>query len=123
MEPDWQTGGKARHREGKDMSVDQLRPVSMWVPVAFTLTGFVIGSVTGLSLTPVIGTLLPLLFGLIGGGAGFFAITKAEHSRIVGVSLALFSLMCLFGDMMGIHLRQGTPWRCFWSICTESPTA
>jgi len=60
----------------EEKTSDQRGRISVWVPIAFALTGLLIGFVTGLSETPVVGTLLPLLFTLIGGGAGFFAIQR-----------------------------------------------
>jgi len=61
---------------------------------------------------------LPLLFGIIGGGAGFFAVQRSQNSGIVGVSLLFLTLMCLIGTIWGIRVRFQEPLRCFWSICT-----
>jgi len=105
------------------MSGDHSRRISTWVPIAFADTGFLTGFVAGLSLTPIVGILLPLLFGVIAGGSGFFAARMAEHSRSVGISLTGFALLCLLGSVTGIRLRQGIAWPCFWSVCTESPSA
>ena len=95
--------------------------ISPWVPISFGTTGLLIGFVAGQSTTPIVGTLLPLLFGIIGGGAGFFAVQKSERSLIVGISLTALTSMCLFGVVEGARLRLQTPWHCVLSICSESP--
>jgi len=94
--------------------------MSSWVPAAFAATGLLIGLVAGLSMSPVVGTLLPLLFGVIAGGAGFFVKQTPEHSRICGISLFLLSILCLLGFLLGIRERQGLSWSCLWSPCGES---
>jgi hypothetical protein len=91
--------------------------VSPWVPIAFAVTGSLVGFLAGESMTPVVGALLPLLFGLIGGGSGFFATYKPEYSRAIGVSLSILSFFCLLGVISGIRLREGIPWRCAISVC------
>ena len=91
--------------------------ISRWIPIAFALIGFLIGSFAGLSLTPVVGALLPLLFGLIGGGSGFFATYKPALSRPIGISVSLLAFFCIPGIVTGIHLREGIPWHCVISAC------
>ena len=85
--------------------------MSISVVVAFAITGLLIGFVTGLSHTPVVRGLLPLLFGVIGGGAGFFAVTKVEDSGPIGMALAALSMIALVGVMEGIVVRDGITWR------------
>jgi hypothetical protein len=51
-----------------------------WFLISFTLTGFAAGYFMGMSETPVVATLLPLLFGLIGGGGVIFLV-KADLSQ------------------------------------------
>jgi hypothetical protein len=91
--------------------------ISRWIPIAFALIGFLIGSLAGLSLTPVVGALLPLLFAVIGGGSGFFATYKPAFSRSIGISVSCLAFFCLLGAITGIHLREGLPWRCVISVC------
>ena len=43
-----------------------------WPSVAALVLGLAIGWFAGLSSSPVVGTLLPLLFGLFGGAGGFY---------------------------------------------------
>jgi len=85
--------------------------MSTWVVVAFATTGLLIGFVVGLSHTPVVRGLLPLLFSVIGGGAGFFAVTRIENSRQIGLALAALSTMALFGVLEGIVIRDAITWR------------
>jgi hypothetical protein len=96
--------------------------LSVWVRVAFGTIGLLIGFVAGLSMTPVIGTILPLLFAAVGGGAGFFLTGKPENSREVGISITLMASMCLLGGIWGVHLRVGSPWKCFFTACAEPAT-
>ena len=105
------------------MTSSEHKPISSWIPVAFGVIGFLVGFMAGLSLTPVVGTLLPLLFAVIGGGSGFFATQKPEYSRIVGLSVVVLGLTCLGGSVYGIRLREGLPWRCFVSSCEEKGAA
>src|SRR5262245_16960366 len=83
--------------------------LSVWIWVAFGTMGLLIGFVAGLSLTPVVGTILPLLFAAIGGGAGFFLTRKPENSREVSISITLMASMCLLGGIWaficGLALR------------------
>lgn len=90
--------------------------VSIWVPVAYGFTGALVGFIAGENLTPVVGALLPLLFGLIGGGSGFFATYKPQHSRLIGLSLSILSFSCLVGVISGIRLRKGISWQCAVSV-------
>ncbi len=96
--------------------------ISVWIPVAFAGMGFVIGLVAGLSETPIVGTLLPLLFTVIGGGAGFFAIHKFEKSAAIGIALTLFSVAFLIGNVCGITRRTGISYLHFWAGTTRAKT-
>lgn len=93
--------------------------ISRWIIISFSLVGLVVGFIAGLSLTPVVGSLLPPLFGVIGGGAGFFATFKPEYSRSIGISISALALCCLLGVLDGIHLREGIPWHCFLFGCVK----
>jgi hypothetical protein len=92
---------------------------SRWLSAGFAATGLLIGLVAGLSETPVVGTLIPLLFTIIGGGSGFFVVKRPEQSRQVGVALVSLASMCILGSIWGIHLRQGVPIKCFVTICSS----
>ncbi|HEY1253167.1 MAG TPA: hypothetical protein VGF01_00150, partial [Terracidiphilus sp.] len=90
-------------------------PISFWMPISYGCTGFLIGFTTGLSNTPVVKELLPLLFGLISGGAGFFAVSKARYSRKIGLCLTSLTLMAVLGVVQGIVVRLGSSWANFWN--------
>jgi len=99
--------------------MSEIHKISAWVRVAFAVIGFLIGFAAGLSATPVVGTILPLLFAVIGGGAGLF-LSKAPHnSKEIGISVALLAMMCLAGSVWGIHLRTASGLRCFITLCAE----
>jgi hypothetical protein len=87
--------------------------ISLMIPSAFAVSGLAIGYVTGLSETPVIGTLLPLLFTAVTGGIGYIAIRRPSTSKRIGLSLALLSLFLIIGDTWGIALRTGLALRDF----------
>lgn len=94
--------------------------ISSLVPIAFAMTGVLIGYVAGLSLTPVVATLLPLLFAIIGGGVGFFAIHKLPaNSKVIGLSLFLFSFFCFAAMVRAGSLRQDLPWYCYLYSCGD----
>src|SRR5664279_4047349 len=95
---------------------------SIWIPLAFGSMGLLIGFFAGLSLTPVVGILIPLLFTAIGGGAGLFLNRKPEHSREIGTSLAALAVLTLVGGIWGIHLRTATPWKCMLIGCSRPAT-
>jgi hypothetical protein len=82
--------------------------------------GLAIGIYTGLSKSPVVAVLLPLLFGLLAGASGL-QISKLDLSSIAGIksnslicgALLMLSLTSLLGSALGIALRNGRvhlPW-------------
>jgi hypothetical protein len=95
-------------------AIDLSGRISIWVPVAFACTGFLIGFVTGLSSSPVVKQLLPLVFGVIAGGGGFFARVRTDQSRTIGVSITLLALLASIGIVQGIVIRDNSSWRDFW---------
>src|SRR5215831_1164244 len=101
------------------LMTDDHKTFSSWVIIAFGIIGLLVGLVAGMSLTPIVGTMLPLLFAVIGGGVGFFASTKPEQSKKIGVAVTLLSILCLFGTLYGVRLRQGLAWRCFFLTCPD----
>lgn len=92
--------------------VPELRSALRWYLSGFSLLGGAVGYFAGSSQSPVIGTLLPLLFGLIGGAGGLY-LTRAEldrpkvifRLRILGKALTLFIIFTLMGSVYGISLR------------------
>jgi len=89
-----------------------LRPAMRWYVAGLAVVGLATGFFAGASHTPIIGTLLPLLFALIGGTSGVY-IANADLSspafsarmRWLGRSLGAFGLACLLGSSAGISLR------------------
>lgn len=85
-----------------------------WFLAGFSLLGLCVGYFAGNSNTPVIGVVLPLLFGLVGGAGGFYlsgadlsAPTTALRLRFLGVALTGFILTVLVGSAYGVLLRTG----------------
>lgn len=52
--------------------VKSLQHAIRWYMLGFALLGGAVGYFAGSSQSPVIGTILPLLFGLIGGASGLY---------------------------------------------------
>lgn len=83
-----------------------------WYVGGLAVVGLASGFFAGASHTPIIGTLLPLLFALIGGTSGIY-LANADLSspevgarlRWLGRALGLFGLACLVGSAAGISLR------------------
>lgn len=77
-----------------------------------TTTGFLVGA----SQSPVVQYVLPLLFALVGGSAGVFALrTPASKSsedklRIVGLTTAALTVPFLAATVYGSLLRSGSGW-------------
>ena len=85
-----------------------------WFLIGFGLVGLAVGYLAGSSSSPVIGTLLPLLFGLVGGVGGFYLGSVDFSSpqtparlRLLGIALTVFVLPLLFGSAYGELLRTG----------------
>jgi hypothetical protein len=93
---------------------DRGATISIWIPISFGATGFFIGFVAGLSSSPVVKELLPLIFGVIAGGGGFFAKVHEQQSRIIGISLAALAVMASAGIVQGIVIRDASSWHDFW---------
>src|SRR6266567_638808 len=79
-----------------------------WFLIGLGLVGLTVGYLAGSSRSPVIGTLLPLLFGLIGGVGGFYLGSVDFSSpqtparlRLLDIALTVFVLPLLFGSAYG----------------------
>ncbi|MFL5347660.1 MAG: hypothetical protein ACJ8AT_22970 [Hyalangium sp.] len=107
-----------------NVEIGPFSPFLRWSTLAFALIGLLTGLFAGMSQTPVIGTLLPLLFGLLGGAGGFFiakenlrASGSLQRVRIISVSVVVFASCCLLGSIWGVSRRTGAPaWTFFWQI-------
>lgn len=93
-----------------------------WYLVGFALLGGVIGYFAGSSQTPVIGILLPLIFGLIGGAGGIYLarvdFSKANTSYrlgLLGNCFTAFVILMVLGSMYGIALRTNSRFSHFLS--------
>ncbi len=85
-----------------------------WFLVGFSLLGLCVGYFAGNSNSPVIGVVLPLLFGLVGSAGGFYlwaadlsAPATTLRLRFLGVALTGFILLLLAGSVYGVLLRTG----------------
>jgi hypothetical protein len=83
-----------------------------WYLAGLAVVGVASGFFAGASHTAIIGTLLPLLFALIGGTSGIYIANAdltspalAERLRWLGRALASFGVACLIGSAGGILLR------------------
>lgn len=114
----------AQSDKGEGTGPQKLPPASRsalrWYFFGFSLLGGAVGYFAGSSQSPVIGTLLPLLFGLVGGAGGLY-LTRVDPGkpevlirlRILGKALALFIIFTLLGSVYGISLRTE---RSMWSF-------
>jgi hypothetical protein len=76
--------------------------------------GLSAGFFAGMSNTPVVGVLLPLLFALVGGTGGLYLANAPLDSAIaiqrigvIGKGLCVLSIACLLGALSGIGVRVG----------------
>jgi hypothetical protein len=95
-------------------NADALPPALWWYAAGLATIGLTSGFFAGASHTPIVGTLLPLLFAVVGGTSGVY-LANADLSnpvavtrfRWLGRSLGVFGLGCLIGSAVGIPLRLG----------------
>lgn len=123
----YMTTSSEKDREKDTVSlteVPELRSALHWYLFGFSLLGGAVGYFAGSSQSPVIATLLPLLFGLIGGAGGLY-LTRAEldrpevifRLRVLGKALTLFIIFTLVGSAYGISLRtERSIWNFFSPI-------
>jgi hypothetical protein len=87
---------------------------ALWYLVGLASFGVAIGFFAGLSSTPIVAVLLPLIFGLIGGAGGFY-LAQAEISsdqgkvrlRLLGQALAVFSMAVVVATAYAVLVRTG----------------
>jgi hypothetical protein len=87
---------------------------TVYYVVGFGLLGLLIGFLAGGSSTPIVSTVLPLLFALIGGAGGLYlagvdlkAPETGNRLQLLGWALIAFTLLCLLGVTVGAALRLG----------------
>jgi hypothetical protein len=104
------------HSKPPAASAHKRTPAVWWYGLGCALLGFLIGISAGLSESPIVAVMVPLLFALLSGGGGFY-IAKAnladpaEKRRIatLGKLLSVFSILALTGAVYGALVRTGAP--------------
>jgi len=95
-----------------------MNPKLAWYLVSYLLglasVGFVAGFFAGGSGSPVVGIVLPLIFGLLGGGSGLLVAKVSLYNRadtqklaVLGLSLFCFSFSLWGGSLLGSSSRTG----------------
>ena len=95
--------------------MNQLSLSLMWLWVGVGSLGMAVGYFVGLSQSPVVATLLPLLFGLIGGSSGFI-ITRTrpdepESIKILkysGIGFFVFSIAVIGSSFGALNVKVGS---------------
>src|SRR4051794_4053386 len=84
-----------------------------WYLIGFGSVGLLVGFFAGLSDSPVVSTLLPLILATIGGTGGLYlasfkSSSAADSARLglVGKALGLFTLACILAACYGISIRK-----------------
>ena len=79
----------------------------MWIVLAYTSLGFVIGNLVGLSAESVTSSILALLFAFGGGSAiAFVQKLDAASRKIASIAILSLSLSCLIGVYLGIGISE-----------------
>jgi hypothetical protein len=99
-----------------------------WYWLGTIFLGVLLGMAAGLSQSPVIGILIPLLFSILSSAGGLYlsradleAPTFSRRTRIVGVFMVLFAVAVIFGSVYGITIRTGVGLRSFLPSWSDSP--
>jgi hypothetical protein len=123
-------------QEGSSSPADRVSPQKrskllalFWYGSGTILLGVFLGMAAGLSKTPVIGILIPLLFSILGGAGGLY-LAKAEleapqfilRTQLVGFFTVLLAISVTFGSVYGIALRTGVGFRSFLPSWSGSPS-
>jgi hypothetical protein len=79
----------------------------MWVVIAFAALGLVVGNLVGLTATPVVASLLGLLFAFAGGSIlTFFHKYTPEDRTAAAQGLLALAVGCLLGVYAGIFVSE-----------------
>lgn len=97
--------------EESDSSAAELRErlPGVWL-LGLVSLGFGAGLLSGLSREPVVGALLPLLFGILAGGTGLYVAIGPQERRkatLIGSTLLALVPSCLVGALLGGIMRKG----------------
>ena len=80
-----------------------------WLIIGQSLFGLLIGALVGLSISPVVSTVLGLLFAFIGGSLLVLLKGKSDSElELIGKSITALSLFMILGVILGISLRINT---------------
>jgi hypothetical protein len=91
-------------------------PRLWWYGLGSSLLGLLVGVVAGLSVSPIVAILVPLLFALLSGGGGLY-IATADLSKpdarlrinMLGKILFAFCSLALVGTFYGALVRTAVP--------------
>lgn len=88
---------------------------AIWFLVGLSSLGLAVGYFVGFSASPVIGVLLPLLFGLIGGGSGIylsradFDLEKSRQQiRLIGQTCTVFSVSIIISSATVLVIKSSS---------------
>lgn len=82
------------------------------IALGISALGLLVGLLAGLSLSPVVGGLLSLIFAFAGSAAGFLPKERTPAQRqALGLLLFFFSIFVIAGLFAGIYLRNADPLR------------
>ncbi len=115
-------GAKSGDAKSGDKSVESppkestMSAAIRWYWAGMGTVGLAIGFFAGMSASPIVATLLPLLFGLLGGASGLF-ISRADtelkdthfKTKALGVSFIFFSVPLLLSSVYGVLIRTQNP--------------
>jgi hypothetical protein len=79
----------------------------MWLIAGFAALGFLIGSLLGLSATPVVQSTISLLFALLGGSIVVLLHRLSDRERqVAGQLIASLAVTTLLGTIAGIVVAE-----------------
>ncbi len=79
----------------------------MWIFLAFTSLGYLVGNLVGLTAASVTGTLISLLFAFSGGSAiAFMHKIDADARTRANKAILALTLACLVGVYTGIYVSD-----------------
>lgn len=102
--------------KNKDVFTNELHSSLLFQLAGISFVGFIIGFIAGLSSSPVVSTLLTLIFTVIAGSGGLY-IGKVDFNdkylkykmKFMGIALVLFSTFVFISLVIGISIRTKTP--------------
>src|SRR5688500_11854820 len=83
------------------------RGVAMWLIVAFSMLGLLVGNLVGLSATSVVTPLLGLLFAFAGSSVIAFLHKLTQQDRkVASYAMTALSVACLVGIYSGVLVNE-----------------